>query len=81
MNFPQNHEKNCLFIGLYILHMDYQAFLLVDKWSTNLWMNKLHIISINKSLDAKFPPHGKNLKIENTFESFGIRELSQARNK
>jgi hypothetical protein len=44
-------------------------------------MNKLHIISINKSLDAKFPPHGKNLKIENTFENFGIRELSQARNK
>jgi hypothetical protein len=44
-------------------------------------MNKLHIISINKSLDEKFPPHGKNLKIENTFENFGIRELSQARNK
>jgi hypothetical protein len=44
-------------------------------------MNKLRIISINKSLDGKFPPHGKFLKIENTFEIFGIQELSQARKK
>jgi len=52
-------------------------------WINEVLMNnKLHIISISKSLDRKFnPPHGKNLKIKNTFENFGIHELSQAQNK
>jgi hypothetical protein len=29
-------------------------------------------------MQSWIPPHGKNLKIKNTFENFGIHELSQA---
>jgi len=29
-------------------------------------------------VQSLIPPHGKNLKIKNTFEKFSIHELSQA---
>jgi hypothetical protein len=29
-------------------------------------------------MQSLIPPHGKILKIKNTFENFGIHELSQA---
>jgi hypothetical protein len=32
----------------------------------------------NHWMQSLIPPHGKNLKIKNTFENFGIHELSQA---
>jgi len=29
-------------------------------------------------MESSIPPHEKNLKLKNTFENFGIHELSQA---